>query len=122
MLSSGSPKSQPAGKHPATLIFHWLASLKLAVILIVVLAAVLAWATLLESAHGREYAQWFIYKSNWFMGLLGLLGANILMATLIRWPWTKTRSGFVMTHAGLLVLLVGSIQTFVAGIDGRMII
>lgn len=120
--SPGESKSQPAGSHPATLIFRWLADLKLAVILIVVLAAVLAWATLLESAHGREYAQWYVYKSNWFIALLGLLGVNILMATLIRWPWTKTRSGFVMTHAGLLVLLAGSIQTFMAGIDGQIII
>ena len=103
--SPGSSKSLPDRIHPAVLIFHWLASLKLAVILIVVLAAVLAWATLLESASGREYAQWYVYKSDWFIGLLGLLGVNILAATLIRWPWTKSRSGFVMTHAGLLVLL-----------------
>ena len=40
---------------------------------IVVIAAVLAAATVLESAEGREYAQWYVYKSPWFMALLGLL-------------------------------------------------
>ncbi|NUQ64710.1 MAG: cytochrome c biogenesis protein ResB [Pirellulales bacterium] len=115
-------RSSRAEPHPLVVVLRWLASLRLAVVLIVVLAAVLAWATLLESAHGREYAQWHVYKNTWFLALLALLGVNILAAALVRWPWTKTRSGFVMTHAGLLVLLVGSIQTFMAGIDGQMII
>ncbi|NLX96543.1 MAG: hypothetical protein GXY83_10240 [Rhodopirellula sp.] len=123
MASSGDPaRPRTAEAHPLAVILRWLASLKLAVILIVALACVLAWATILESAHGREYAQWYVYKSTWFIGLLALLGVNILAATCVRWPWTKTRSGFVMTHAGLLVLLAGSVQTFMAGIDGRMIV
>ena len=79
-------------------------SMKLAVALIVILAAVLAWATFQEAARGREYAQWYVYHSRWFIGLLALLGVNILAATLVRFPWKK-RFGFVVTHAGLLVLL-----------------
>jgi len=97
-----------------------LASLKLAVILILVLAAVLAAATVLESGQGRDYAQWYVYRSSWFIGLLALLGANILAATLVRFPWSKTRRGFLTTHAGLLLLLLGSIQTFHYGIEGQV--
>ncbi len=102
-------------------VFRWLASLKLAVVLILVLAAVLAWATLLESSAGRDYAQWYVYKSPWFIALLALLGVNILASTLIRFPWVKSRRGFVVTHAGLLVLLFGAIQTFQRGVEGQLI-
>jgi hypothetical protein len=101
-------------------IFKLLASLKLAVLLIVVLAAVLAVATVLEAEYGREYAQWYVYASHWFIALLTLLGVNILAATLIRFPWKQHQTGFVVTHAGLLVLLFGSIQTFVGGMEGQV--
>ena len=101
-------------------VYRILASLKLAVILIVVLAGVLAWATILEAKQGREYAQWYVYGSLWFLGLLAALGFNILAAALIRFPWTRSQTGFVVTHAGLLVLLVGAVQTFVGGIDGQI--
>lgn len=94
--------------------------MKLAVVLIVVLAAVLAWATILEADRGRDYAQWYVYGSAWFVALLGLLGVNILAAALIRFPWKKRQIGFVVTHAGLLTLLVGAVLTFLFGIEGRM--
>lgn len=101
-------------------VFRGLASLQLAVSLLAGLAAVLACATLLEADKGREFAQWYVYGSPWFVGLLALLGLNILAATLIRFPWKKQHAGFVVTHAGLLVLLVGSIQTFLCGIEGQL--
>jgi len=101
-------------------LFRAAASLRLAVILIVTLAGVLAVATVLESTRGREYAQWYVYRSHWFIALLGLLGVNILAATLIRFPWGLGRIGFVMTHAGLLVLLAGAVQTFTRGVEGTL--
>jgi len=101
-------------------ISRFLASLELAVILIVFLAAVLAWATCLEAAKGRECAQWYVYGSQWFTALLVILGINILAATLVRFPWDRHQTGFVVTHAGLLVLLVGSIQTSLFGIEGQI--
>ena len=55
----------------------------------VVMAVVLAAATFLESAKGREYVQWHVYKSPWFMALLGLLALNILAATIVRFPWRR---------------------------------
>lgn len=96
-----------------------LGSVRLAVVLIVFLAVVLAWATILESIYEREYTQWFVYGSHWFVVLLGLLGLNIFAATILRFPW-KNRLPFLVTHAGLLVLLFGSIQTFMSGVEGRL--
>jgi len=88
----------------------------------VVLAAVLSVATILEAGQGREFTQWYVYGSTWFIALLALLGVNILAAALIRWPWKKQQTGFVVTHAGLLVLLAGAVQTFMFGSEGQVIL
>lgn len=101
-------------------VFRFFASLELAVVLMVFLAAVLAWATCLEAAKGRGYVQWHVYGSHWFAALLALLGVNILAATLVRFPWDRGQIGFVVTHVGLLVLLAGSIQTSLFGIEGQI--
>ena len=100
-------------------LFRWLASLQVAMVLIVLLAIVLAVATFLESA-GREVAQWRVYHSQWFMALLVVVALNVLAATLIRFPWGWRRFGFLVTHAGILVLLVGAMQTFQSGVDGQI--
>src|SRR5208283_4317847 len=101
-------------------VFRILASLQLAVGLIVLLAVVLAAATFVESDQGRDYARWYFYTQTWFVALLGLLGVNILSAALIRFPWKPRQFGFLVTHTGLLVLLAGSIITFNYGIDATI--
>jgi hypothetical protein len=103
--------------HP---VIRFLASLKLAVVLMVTLAAVLSVATVLEAGHGMAYAHWYVYKSSWFSILLGLLAVNIFAAAAVRFPWKRHQTGFVVTHGGLLVLLVGAIQSFTSGIDGQI--
>lgn len=101
-------------------IYHFLASLKLAVILLSTLAAVLAYATFYESSNGTHAVQVDIYQSRGFALLLAMLGVNILCAALIRYPWTKRQTGFVITHAGLLVVLLGSFLSFKMTDEGRV--
>jgi hypothetical protein len=107
-----APESKPTiwGKILAVFdaIYRFLASLKLAVISLSTLAGALAYATFFESWYGAAAAQEWIYRSPEFAILLAFLGANILCAALIRYPWKKRQTGFVITHAGLLVLLAGS--------------
>jgi hypothetical protein len=97
-----------------------LASLRLAIVLLVLLAMVLAVATFIEAAKGRDYVRWYVYDAQWFVALLGLLGVSVLAAALIRFPWKIRQIPFLITHAGLLVLLAGSIQTFLGGIEGQL--
>ena len=89
-------------------VYRFLASLKLAVFSLSSLAASLAFATWFESSYGTTAAQDYVYKSTWFAVLLAFLAINILCAALIRFPWKKRQTGFVITHAGLLVLILGS--------------
>ena len=101
-------------------IYRFLASLKLAVISIGTLAATLAYATVLESRYGGGAAQDWIYRSPGFAILLAFLGMNILCAAMIRYPWKRRQAGFVVTHAGLLTLLAGSLYSVRTADEGQV--
>ncbi|HWE39260.1 MAG TPA: cytochrome c biogenesis protein ResB [Isosphaeraceae bacterium] len=121
--SRTDPKPRRGGDGPPWAIFRFLASLKLAVISLLSLATVLAVATICEAQLlGINVTQALIYRSLPFAVLLGFLGANILCAALIRYPWTKRQTGFVITHAGLLVVLAGSLVTARLGEEGMFAI
>ena len=117
-LTLVSPTIRPWAPWP----LRWLASVKLAVILIVILAAVAAVATFVEVAKGRDYVLWYVYHSPWFAGLLGVLAANVLAAAIVRFPWKVGQIPFLATHVGLLVLLAGAAWTFRDGIEGRLLL
>ena len=101
-------------------IYRFLASLKLAVISISTLAATLAYATFFESRYGGGAVQEWIYRSPGFAILLAFLGMNILCAALIRFPWKKRQTGFVVTHLGLLTLLAGSFYSVRTADEGQV--
>ena len=56
-----SGKTFQAMRKSANSAIHLLGSLKLAVVLLLLFAAVLAAATFLEAAKGRDYAGWYVY-------------------------------------------------------------
>lgn len=101
-------------------VYAFLASLRLAVLLIVALVIVLAWATVIEQRYGGKAAGFGIYGAWWFSVLLVLLGLNVLAAALIRFPWKRYQTGFVITHLGILVLLAGCLLSRIGGIDAQM--
>ncbi len=101
-------------------VYRFLASLKLAVFSLSALAASLAFATWFESKYGTTAAQDYVYKSTWFAVLLAFLAINILCAAMIRFPWKKRQTGFVITHAGLLILIFGSYWSFQTADEGTV--
>ena len=101
-------------------LYEFAASLKLAVILIFSLATVLATATLVESEYGTRAVQFALYGSWWFEVLGVLLAVNIFCAAVIRYPWKRHQTGFVITHIGLLTLMFGCLLNRVGGIDSQM--
>lgn len=118
------PKLSSANASTPIRMLRWiyaaLASMPLAVVLLIALALVLGWATFIESEHGTEAVHFAVYDAWWFAGLMGLLGVNVLCAALIRLPWKRHQTGFVITHAGILVLLAGCIFSAMDGIDAQM--
>ncbi|HOW64158.1 MAG TPA: cytochrome c biogenesis protein ResB [Candidatus Paceibacterota bacterium] len=101
-------------------MIRWLGSLKLAVVVLSVLSVVLIAATIYESKTTTAEVQRLVYQSWWFITLLGLLGLNVFCAALARYPWKKHQAGFVLTHAGIIVLLVGSIVGLLFGVEGSV--
>jgi hypothetical protein len=96
------------------------ASLRLAVVVMLTLGAVCAYATFYEMEHGTPAVQRDIYQTPWFAFLLGLLGLNVFSVMVSRWPWTKHQAGFLIAHVGILSILVGSVISLYRGLDSNM--
>jgi hypothetical protein len=129
LASPSSKSSQVRAQRPSSLdriargldaIYRFLASLKLAVFTLALLVGTLAYATFVESWSGGAAAQEWIYRSPGFAVLLAFLAMNILCAALIRFPWKKRQTGFVITHAGLLTLLAGSYSCVKTADEGQL--
>jgi hypothetical protein len=101
-------------------VFDALASLRLAVVVMVTLAVTCATATFYESKHGTAAAQRDFYKTPWFALILVTLGVNIFCAMMSRYPWKKHHVGFVLAHIGILTLLTGSLLSLHYGLDSNM--
>ena len=108
------------GRTMAWSLYKFLASIKLAVVLLLALAVILATATFYESLYDTKTAQHLVYGNSWFVVFLALLFINIFCSASIRFPWKKRQTGFVITHLGILFILVGSLQTLLYGVDGQM--
>jgi hypothetical protein len=104
----------------ATRVFDGLASLRLAVVVMVTLGSTCAYATFYEMNHGTPAVQREIYQTRGFSLLLGLLGVNIFAVMMKRYPWKEHHVGFVMAHIGILTLLAGSLISLHRGLDSNM--
>lgn len=97
-----------------------LASLRLAVVVMVTLGTTCAYATFYEMKNGTPAVQRDIYQTPGFALLLGLLALNVFSVMVSRWPWTKHHTGFVIAHVGILLVLVGSVVSLFRGLDSNM--
>lgn len=100
--------------------FRFLASLKLAITVMLALMICMSVGTFVESYHGTETARLLVYDAPWFSLILLLLGLNVTGAALDRYPWKKKHTGFVITHLGIILILIGSFLTQGRMIDGQM--
>lgn len=91
-----------------------LASLKVAIPLLVLLTAV--------TVIGSLFPQPDFFRTWWYLGLLGVLGISLLLITVLHIPRILRRKGrnaligVITTHAGILVLIVAAIY---GGVDAK---
>ncbi|MBI2933600.1 MAG: cytochrome c biogenesis protein ResB [Planctomycetes bacterium] len=100
-----------------------LGSLRLTLAVLVSLAVILIAATWLSgyditlgSLRRDLYGSW------WFNVLLAVLMVNLVACTVIRKPWRFWQWGFLLTHTGVLTLMVGAGVSFNWKIYGDMAI
>lgn len=99
-----------------------LGSIKIAVPLLITIAAVLAWGTIYETLYGTATVQRFIYSAWWFQAILAFLAINLAIAALQRYPWKKHHIPFVLAHIGIILILIGGMIGSRFGIEGQLII
>jgi len=96
---------------------HLLGSLNLAVFLLITIAGAIAFATVMESKFDTAVASYYIYNAVWFDFWLMALALNLLCAAFTRWPWQRKHLGFVITHAGIILMLTGAVVGKSAGFE-----
>jgi len=108
-------------------LFKFLASLKIAIPLLV--------ATVLVTVIASMFPQPDFFRTWWYLGLLGLNALSLLLVTILHAPRILQRKGrkaligVVTTHLGILILIAGAIYGGLSGfryqiraIEGEMTI
>jgi hypothetical protein len=103
-------------------VFKFASSVKMAVLVMLLLGAVVAVGTIYESRYNAQVAGLMVYRTPWFLALLCLLWINIFSAAVSRIPYKRRHTGFVVTHLGMLTLLIGSGVTYLYGLDGQLFV
>lgn len=96
---------------------HIMGSLNVAVILLITIAGLIAFATVMESKFDTAVARYYIYDNPLFMVWLMVLALNLFCAAFTRWPWQRKHLGFVVTHAGIILMLTGSVLGKIMGFE-----
>lgn len=127
MAHQHSPQPGARGSQTLLKYVRWsnqllkqLASLKLAVVVIVLLVIVSSLGTFIEARYNAQIAKKWVYDTPWMYLVLGLLAVNLTAVMIDRWPWKRRHGPFVLAHIGILILLLGAVLTSKWGLDGSL--
>ncbi|MDP3023734.1 MAG: cytochrome c biogenesis protein CcsA [Sulfuricurvum sp.] len=97
-----------------------LSSMKTMVVLMLIFAVTIGYATFVENDYGTMTAKADIYNARWFEMLLGLLALNLLL-NIIKFNMARKEKMFVFIfHVSFLIILVGAAVTRYFGYEGVM--
>ncbi len=97
-----------------------LASLKLAVFIILAIATLTAVGTFVEAKYDAYAAKKLVYDTWYMYTIMGMLVVNLVAVMVDRLPWKKRHASFVLAHIGIIILLFGGLLTMKYGLDGSM--
>ena len=120
MPIGAGPSRPPRHAWKRNPIFQFLASLRLAVILLSVLIVVSIAGTIFESKFDADTARIWFYEAPWFHLWLLFLAANLICSAFMRYPWKRHHTGFLLTHLGIIVVMIGAVIGWIWGIEGTM--
>ncbi len=96
--------------------------LKFAVVVILIFSIMMIVGTFFESWYGTDFASRVIYKKFPFMAVQAMMFLSIIFAAFLRLPPKKRLYGFYTIHAGLVTIGCGSLITYIAGVDGNIML
>ncbi len=95
-------------------------SMATTIVLLVIFAASIGYATFAENSSGTPYAREIVYNAKWFELLLALLIVN-LIGSIIRFKMTNKRKlSVLLFHLSFIVILIGAGITRYFGSEGIM--
>ena len=98
-----------------------LASLKIAVFVIISMGVMSAWGTIVESIYNdAKRAQETVYHAWFSYAIFALLAVNLTAVIADRYPWKRNHVGFISAHVGIIILILGSVLTRYFGVDASM--
>lgn len=101
-------------------VLKFLASLKLAVMVICSIATITAIGTFVESKYDALAAKKLVYDSIYMTIIMGVFAINLIAVMVDRWPWKLRHISFLCAHVGILCIMAGQFVTNQFGIDGSM--
>ncbi len=104
-------------QHP---LFRFLASTRLAIVLIVLIAGGLVSGSIVDVRTSHRVAMHAVYGAVWFQLLLGVFALNLICCTLKAAPYRLAHLGFLVTHVSLLLVLAAAMLTANFGIRGTV--
>lgn len=96
-------------------------SFQLGIPILVVIAVLTAWGTIVESQYNDATAAKKLVFDSWMMWVaMILLVYNLTVVVVDRWPWKLHHYPFIVVHAGIITIVVGGYLTSKFGLDGQM--
>ena len=96
-------------------------SFQLGIPIIVLLAVLAGWGTIIESQFNDALAAKKMVFDSWMMWVtMSLLVYNLVVVVVDRWPWKRMHYPFVVVHAGLITIIFGGFITGKYGLDGQV--
>ena len=111
-----------ATQSPLTRSIQFLGKVKFTTVLLLGGAVIMILGTIVESRDSREAAWSAVYGTLWFDIFLLLLGINLILAVVNRFPIQRHHWPFVLTHFAIVLLLVGAWISATFGYEGRLVI
>ena len=100
--------------------FRLIGSLTFGIALLSFLLLLLAFGTFIEAEYGTAVSQFALYANPWFHLITALLGLNIFVSVLLRWPWQRNHIPFLIVHFGIVILLFGCFLTWQYGEEAQI--
>jgi cytochrome c biogenesis protein ResB len=103
-------------------VYWWMTGLKLTIVLLSIILLTLIIGTIFEARNGNKAAQFLFYNSRWFDALLIFFGLNLICCTIRRFKRKLSQAGFITTHIGVMVILIGGMMSRNMKTEGQLII
>ena len=98
----------------------YLGSIKPAIPILFALAAALAVGTYIESTQSAKMAKHLVYGSWWFKLILVYTALALIFAVVVRYPWSRKHTGFIIVHTGIVTIIVGAFISFYTRVEGTI--